>query len=70
MKEFKNLQSMHSSHSDYSVSLNYLNYVVHLPWNKSTKETLDLEKAKNVGIYQILKFWNMIKLFYFYRFCH
>lgn len=50
MKEFKNLQSMHSGHSDYSVLFNYLNYVVNLPWNKSTEETLDLEKAKSVGI--------------------
>ncbi|XP_025410436.1 lon protease homolog 2, peroxisomal-like [Sipha flava] len=48
IKDFNRLLKMNSFQSDYSVYLNYVNYVVNLPWNKSTKETLDLEKARNV----------------------
>jgi ATP-dependent Lon protease len=50
IKDFNRLLKMNSFQSDYSVYLNYVNYVVNLPWNKSTKETLDLEKARNVNI--------------------
>lgn len=53
MEEFKKLQGMHTSLADYSVLINYVSYVVNLPWNKSTKETLDLEKAKSVNINKI-----------------
>lgn len=53
MEEFKKLQGMHTSLADYSVLINHISYVVHLPWNKSTLETLDLEKAKNVDINEI-----------------
>jgi len=48
MNEFKRLSEMSTSNPDYSVFINYISYVANLPWNKSTKETLDLEKAKNV----------------------
>ncbi|VVC36708.1 Hypothetical protein CINCED_3A004038 [Cinara cedri] len=48
MKEFNRLKEMNSYHPDYSVFLNYINYVINLPWNKITKESLDLKKAKNV----------------------
>lgn len=51
MNEFKRLHEISSSHPDYSVYINYISYVANLPWNKSTKETLDLEKAKSVNIY-------------------
>lgn len=70
MKEFKKLQSTPSFHVDYLVILNYLDCVVRLPWNISTKEILDLEKARSVGIYKMLKFKSIIKLFHFYRFCN
>jgi len=52
MNEFKRLSKMMTSNPDYSVFTNYISYVSNLPWNKSTKETLDLEKAKNVDFYQ------------------
>ncbi|XP_025191639.1 lon protease homolog 2, peroxisomal-like isoform X1 [Melanaphis sacchari] len=48
MKEFKRLNEMNSSNPDYSVFINYISYVANLPWNKRSKETLDLEKAKNM----------------------
>lgn len=50
MKEFKRLMEMNIGNPDYSVFINHLSYVVNLPWNKSTKETLDLNKAKSVGV--------------------
>lgn len=49
MKEFNRLLEMNKSHPEYSISLQYLSYVVNLPWNKSSIETLDLEKAKSVS---------------------
>lgn len=50
MKEFKRLAEMNIFNPDYSIFINHLSYVVNLPWNKSTKETLDLNKAKSVGV--------------------
>lgn len=49
MKEFNRLQEMSINNPEYSVSLQYLSYVVNLPWDKSSVETLDLEKAKSVS---------------------
>lgn len=56
MKEFKRLQETNSYHADYPILLDHVNYVVNLPWDQSTQETLDLDKAKNVDIYQNSKF--------------
>lgn len=56
MNEFSRLQNMHPSSPDYSLALNYINYVVNLPWNKNTIETLDFEKAKKVGVYLFINF--------------
>lgn len=50
IKDFNRLLNMNCSHSDYTVFLSHVSYVVNLPWNKTTKETLDLEKARNVNI--------------------
>lgn len=49
IKDFNRLLKINSLQGDYSVYLNYVSYVVNLPWNKSTKETLDLEKARKVN---------------------
>jgi len=56
MNEFKRLCEMSTINPDYSRSINYISYVADLPWNKRTNETLDLEKAKNVNIYQSISF--------------
>lgn len=53
MKEFNRLQEMNTNNPEYSVSLQYLSYVVNLPWSKSSIETLDLEKAKSVSFSMI-----------------
>lgn len=45
-KEIARLSSMHSSSPDYSVQLNYLNFMVDLPWNEFTTDNFDLDKAQ------------------------
>ena len=45
-KEIGRLSSMHSSSPDYSVQLNYLNFMVDLPWNEFTTDNFDLDKAQ------------------------
>lgn len=51
LNEFNRLKLISTISPEYTVMVNYVNYVINLPWNKSTKETLDLEKAKNVQIF-------------------
>jgi len=65
MKYFNRLLEMYTGNPDYSVLINYVNYVVKLPWNKSTKETLDLVKAKHVDIYLILQLFSWFNYFIF-----
>lgn len=53
MVEFNKIQEMNPCISDYSILIQYLNFVVKLPWNISTKETLDLKKAKSVKNHEL-----------------
>lgn len=45
-KELSRLSSMHSSSPDYSVQLNYLNFMLELPWGEFTDSNFDLDKAQ------------------------
>lgn len=47
-KEIGRLSSMHSSSPDYSVQLNYLNFLLDLPWNEFTVDNFDLERAQEI----------------------
>lgn len=47
-KELAKLERMHSSAPDYSIQLNYLNFMIDLPWNKYTKDNFDLTKAMKI----------------------
>ncbi|MDR0970865.1 MAG: endopeptidase La [Bacteroidales bacterium] len=47
-KEVKKLERMHSSSPDYSVQLNYLTFMIDLPWNKYTSDNFDISKAKKI----------------------
>ncbi|PIE61228.1 MAG: endopeptidase La [Desulfobacterales bacterium] len=48
IKQVKRLEQMHSDSSEASVIRTYLDCIVELPWNKSTKDFLDIQKAKTV----------------------
>lgn len=47
-KELAKLERMHSSSPDYSVQLNYLNFMIELPWQEFTNDNFDLFKAKKI----------------------
>ena len=48
MRQLKRLDMMHADSSEASVIRTYLDWLVELPWSKSTKDMLDIKKAKAV----------------------
>ncbi len=47
-RELKKLERINPQAADYSVQLNYLEYLVDLPWNEFTKDHFDLKRAKTI----------------------
>lgn len=47
-KELDRLSHMSSSSAEYTVSRTYLDWLVSLPWDKSTEDILDIRRAKRV----------------------
>jgi ATP-dependent Lon protease len=47
-KEIGKLQRINPAAAEYSVILNYLDWMVELPWNEYTKDNFDLKHAKSV----------------------
>jgi ATP-dependent Lon protease len=47
-KELERLGHMSQASAEYTVSRTYLDWLVSLPWAKSTKDLLDLNKAKKI----------------------
>ena len=47
-KEVSRLGQMHPESAETAVVRNYLDWMFSLPWNKSTKDNLDLRKAKTI----------------------
>jgi len=47
-KELKKLEQLHQSSPDYSMQLAYLQVILELPWDKQTKDQLDLAKAEKI----------------------
>ena len=45
-KELKRLSMMHPDSAESSVIRTYLDWMVEMPWSKSTKDNLDIKKAK------------------------
>ncbi len=48
VKELGKLQRMNSQSPDFSVQLNYLDFVVELPWNTFTKDSFNLGRAERI----------------------
>ena len=47
-KELDRLSKMNPAAAEYTVSRTYLDWLVNLPWSKSTRDVLDIKKAKKV----------------------
>src|SRR5262245_17378007 len=47
-REVERLAQMHPSSAEYSVIRTYLDWLIELPWNKSSKDRLDIKQAERV----------------------
>lgn len=47
-RELNRLSRMHPDTSEYMVASTYLDWIISLPWNESTKDTLDIKKARKI----------------------
>ncbi|MCP4726198.1 MAG: endopeptidase La [bacterium] len=47
-KELDRLKNMNPASAEYTVSINYLDWMVSLPWVVSTKDTMDIKKAQKI----------------------
>lgn len=47
-RELKRLSKMHPSSAEYTVSRTYLGWLLDLPWDKSTDDMLEIDKAKEI----------------------
>jgi ATP-dependent Lon protease len=47
-REISRIARMHPSSAEYTVALTYLDWLTTLPWSKSTKDNLDIKKARKV----------------------
>lgn len=48
LKQLRRLESMHSESSEATVIRNYLDWMVELPWKKSSRDRLDIKKAEAI----------------------
>ncbi|WP_034632032.1 S16 family serine protease [Maridesulfovibrio bastinii] len=46
--EYENLMGIQPGGPEFNISINYLEFVISLPWNVLTRDDLDLEKAESV----------------------
>ncbi len=47
-RELERLSGMHPSSAEYTVALTYLDWMTSLPWNDSTQDNLDINKARKI----------------------
>lgn len=48
LKELSRLSKMNPASAEYTVTRTYLDYLIAMPWNKSTEDKLDINNAKNI----------------------
>jgi len=48
LKELERLEKTDPSVAEYSIGLNYLDYLISLPWNRVTEDNLDLKRAERL----------------------
>ena len=48
LKQLKRLDQMHTDSAESAVVRSYLDWLVELPWSKSTRDVIDIKKAKKV----------------------
>ena len=47
-KELERLEKTDPSVAEYTIGLNYLDYLISLPWNRFTEDNLDLKRAERI----------------------
>ena len=47
-RELDRLSRMHPSSAEYTVAMTYLDWLTELPWDESTEDNLDIQKARKV----------------------
>ena len=47
-RELNRLEKMHSGSAEYTVSMTYLDWMVSLPWNKETKDEINIKRAQEI----------------------
>ena len=58
-KELEMLSKISPTIAEYTIGLNYIDYLVNLPWNKKTEDNLDLNRAERIlnerhhGLYKV-----------------
>jgi ATP-dependent Lon protease len=47
-KELERLEKTDASVAEYTIGINYLDYLISLPWNRFTEDNLDLKRAEGI----------------------
>ena len=47
-KELEKLEKTDPSAAEYSIGITYIDYLISLPWNRSTNDNLDIERAERI----------------------
>jgi ATP-dependent Lon protease len=47
-KELERLEKTDASVAEYTIGINYLDYLISLPWNRFTEDNLDLKRAERI----------------------